>query len=423
MAAGCRHRAGLSVFVKARGRDRSLRQRHASTFVIPLDAGLYTSSATKNAVPTDVVMPQMGEWIGHDHQVAEEGRRRSTKGSPLFDFDDKVDAEIPWPVTQEYSRTSVWPKARPSRSIPWWPLCQEIRNLPKWSPAPGSKAEPSRPLSRQNRSRLHPADQALVAPPQGRDGGSRDAADGRVDLRGHDYEVAEEGRRHRAEGRAAVRNLDGQGGRGDSVAGVGCADRNEGWRRRDGNGEYRGGDHRWNGAGVTAVAQGDGRPSRKLWRRATWRTRRGSALRHPGIHAGPAEEGTPEPDSSRETIRSSPLVRRMAREHKLDLRRINGTGSEGRITKEDVRGGREEWRRGPQTRRQTRQRPRLAPMSPAAGDGQARADEPHAQHHCAAHGGEPPHQSARLLRLQGGHDARGADARAVEKPRSSSAMG
>jgi pyruvate dehydrogenase E2 component (dihydrolipoamide acetyltransferase) len=35
-------------------------------------------------------------------------------------------------------------------------------------------------------------------------------------------------------------------------------------------------------------------------------------------------------------IRSSPLVRRMARENQLDLNRIAGTGSDGRITKEDV---------------------------------------------------------------------------------------
>jgi 2-oxoglutarate dehydrogenase E2 component (dihydrolipoamide succinyltransferase) len=35
-------------------------------------------------------------------------------------------------------------------------------------------------------------------------------------------------------------------------------------------------------------------------------------------------------------IRSSPLARRIAKEHGLDLNRIAGTGSEGRITKEDV---------------------------------------------------------------------------------------
>ena len=35
-------------------------------------------------------------------------------------------------------------------------------------------------------------------------------------------------------------------------------------------------------------------------------------------------------------IRSSPLARRIAKEHGLDLSRIAGTGSEGRVTKEDV---------------------------------------------------------------------------------------
>ena len=40
--------------------------------------------------------------------------------------------------------------------------------------------------------------------------------------------------------------------------------------------------------------------------------------------------------SSSERLRSSPLVRRIARENNLDLRRIPGTGSAGRITKDDV---------------------------------------------------------------------------------------
>ncbi|MGB6743611.1 MAG: 2-oxo acid dehydrogenase subunit E2 [Terracidiphilus sp.] len=44
-------------------------------------------------------------------------------------------------------------------------------------------------------------------------------------------------------------------------------------------------------------------------------------------HAEPAA-GTPR--------RSSPLVRRMAKEHNIDLARVSGTGSEGRITKEDI---------------------------------------------------------------------------------------
>lgn len=48
----------------------------------------------------------------------------------------------------------------------------------------------------------------------------------------------------------------------------------------------------------------------------------------PATQASPASPPT--------EFRSSPLVRRMAREHKLDLSRITGTGSNGRINKDDV---------------------------------------------------------------------------------------
>jgi pyruvate dehydrogenase E2 component (dihydrolipoamide acetyltransferase) len=44
------------------------------------------------------------------------------------------------------------------------------------------------------------------------------------------------------------------------------------------------------------------------------------------------------PVPSTEPVRSSPLVRRIAREHNMDLRQIRGTGSAGRITKDDILG-------------------------------------------------------------------------------------
>ncbi len=51
----------------------------------------------------------------------------------------------------------------------------------------------------------------------------------------------------------------------------------------------------------------------------------------------PAAELTFEPGKLRELgIRTSPLVRKIAKEHQLDLRRIEGSGAGGRITKEDV---------------------------------------------------------------------------------------
>jgi pyruvate dehydrogenase E2 component (dihydrolipoamide acetyltransferase) len=50
--------------------------------------------------------------------------------------------------------------------------------------------------------------------------------------------------------------------------------------------------------------------------------------------AAPAP-AAPAIDSAR-VLRSSPLVRRIAREHNIDLHHVPGTGSEGRITKEDI---------------------------------------------------------------------------------------
>jgi pyruvate dehydrogenase E2 component (dihydrolipoamide acetyltransferase) len=64
----------------------------------------------------------------------------------------------------------------------------------------------------------------------------------------------------------------------------------------------------------------------------------------------PAQPAAPAPGAETETesdiadaeagerVRSSPLVRRIARENNLDLRHVPGTGSAGRITKEDILG-------------------------------------------------------------------------------------
>jgi pyruvate dehydrogenase E2 component (dihydrolipoamide acetyltransferase) len=50
----------------------------------------------------------------------------------------------------------------------------------------------------------------------------------------------------------------------------------------------------------------------------------------------PQAELPEQPVPSDEPLRSSPLVRRIAREHNVDLRHIRGTGSAGRITKDDI---------------------------------------------------------------------------------------
>ena len=60
----------------------------------------------------------------------------------------------------------------------------------------------------------------------------------------------------------------------------------------------------------------------------------------PAAPAAPAQSAPPAETSAGashgERLRSSPLVRKIAKEHQLDLRQVPGTGSSGRITKDDV---------------------------------------------------------------------------------------
>jgi pyruvate dehydrogenase E2 component (dihydrolipoamide acetyltransferase) len=58
------------------------------------------------------------------------------------------------------------------------------------------------------------------------------------------------------------------------------------------------------------------------------------------VAAAPVAAAEPEPETAEagERVRSSPLVRKIARDNNLDLRQVPGTGSSGRITKEDVLG-------------------------------------------------------------------------------------
>jgi pyruvate dehydrogenase E2 component (dihydrolipoamide acetyltransferase) len=86
--------------------------------------------------------------------------------------------------------------------------------------------------------------------------------------------------------------------------------------------------------GPGPVAQPDGSPAGTASAPET--EARAAAPPSPAAMPGPAPDATPEPEFENETVRSSPLVRRMAREHNLDLGRIRGTGANGRITKEDV---------------------------------------------------------------------------------------
>ncbi|MFP5236199.1 MAG: 2-oxoglutarate dehydrogenase, E2 component, dihydrolipoamide succinyltransferase [Acidobacteriota bacterium] len=91
------------------------------------------------------------------------------------------------------------------------------------------------------------------------------------------------------------------------------------------------------GGAANALEQPDGQPSHAAPPTQEAATEaRAEAPPAPTSMPGPAEEAESGPELSQESVRSSPLVRRMAREHNLDLRRIQGTGLNGRISKQDV---------------------------------------------------------------------------------------
>lgn len=79
------------------------------------------------------------------------------------------------------------------------------------------------------------------------------------------------------------------------------------------------------------------------------------------------------PDTEAERIRSSPLVRRIAREHDIDLSHVSGTGRGGRITKSDILSFIEEGAPAPEPRpaaavevAEAAPRPPVGPAQPSA---------------------------------------------------------
>jgi len=89
--------------------------------------------------------------------------------------------------------------------------------------------------------------------------------------------------------------------------------------------------------GEAPVAQPGGAPTKQAPAPDSPATEaRAAAPPSPASLPAPAAPAEPGPTITRERLRSSPLVRRMARENQLDLNRIPGSGSAGRITKEDV---------------------------------------------------------------------------------------
>ncbi len=61
-----------------------------------------------------------------------------------------------------------------------------------------------------------------------------------------------------------------------------------------------------------------------------------AVAKQPVLKSAAAQQPAPQVAQATGRIRSSPLARRIAKEHGIDVARISGTGTEGRITKDDV---------------------------------------------------------------------------------------
>jgi 2-oxoglutarate dehydrogenase E2 component (dihydrolipoamide succinyltransferase) len=84
---------------------------------------------------------------------------------------------------------------------------------------------------------------------------------------------------------------------------------------------------------VGVIGDRDGAPAAAPAKAAAPSVARASSPASPSAPPVPAPAVHDEEDSE---VRSSPLVRKLAREHNLDLAKVSGTGAGGRVTKQDV---------------------------------------------------------------------------------------
>jgi pyruvate dehydrogenase E2 component (dihydrolipoamide acetyltransferase) len=162
------------------------------------------------------------------------------------------------------------------------------------------------------------------------------APDGRIDLRGHDHEVAEEARRQGPARRAALFEISTDKVDAEIPAPAsGVLQEIKVSRRQHGSGQHgrwrdRGGQWR---CGPCFRAGEDCRATASCPRPVCHKAG-GIRLRRPhgrAVYGAPTTE-----DDSNSDVRSSPLVRKLAREHNVDLAKVSGTGTGGRVTKQDI---------------------------------------------------------------------------------------
>jgi 2-oxoglutarate dehydrogenase E2 component (dihydrolipoamide succinyltransferase) len=282
-------------------------------------------------MPTDVVMPQMGESIfeGTITKWLKKPGDTVEKDEPLFEIStDKVDAEIPSPVSGVLSEI----RAQEGETVEVNKVVAVIGGaMADRAPAPAEKLATPQSLKQEKR-----AEAATVTPGQVSGGGTdvvmpqmgesifegtitkwlKKAGDA-VQKDEPLFEISTDKVDAEIPSPASgvlreIRIGEGETVEINTVVAV-------------------------IGGSGGAVAQGDGSPSSgSNVQNGAAMEARAAAPPSPASMPAPAADATPEPEVLQEELRSSPLVRRMARENNLDLRRIHGSGTNGRITKEDV---------------------------------------------------------------------------------------
>ena len=160
---------------------------------------------------------------------------------------------------------------------------------------------------------------------------------------------------------------------------------------------------------------------------------RSAAQRRVAAAAPAVASATPTPRTRTPTAlddahrqKSSPLVRRIAREHNVDITQIQGTGINGRVTKQDILASSTRGAKAARSSRSSGERQASTPAAaPAPGAGlrarrerSGRADERDAPEDRRAHGAQRAHVAARLLGAT--RSISGASARCARRRRRSS---
>ena len=321
-----------------------------------------------------VTLPALGESVTEGtvtRWLKAEGERVEADEPLLEVSTDKVDTEIPAPASGVLP-PSRSPRTRRSRSAPSWPSSTTAPARPPPTPAAG-RAEPpprrrapaapaaaERPLRRAARRRPGSGRPRPRLPPAAAAEGTDVVlpALGESRHRGHRHPLAEGGRRRGRGGRAAARGLHRQGRHRDPLPGRRHPAGDPGRRGRDRRGRRQARRHRRRrrrpapaspgrrSRGSRAGRAGPRQPAPAhagpAARPAPLRRPPAAPLRlprpapAPAPHARPAPAAPAPPCPATEGAYVTPLVRKLAAEHGVDLGTVKGTGVGGRIRKQDV---------------------------------------------------------------------------------------